>query len=185
MKLNQDERQECLSFIKYLSRDARIVKLKKIKQHHCSNRYTHCVRVAYSCYKFAIKSPIKYNMHDLILGAMLHDYFSYDWRMKDKKKHKAPLHNHPKEALIEAKKDFEISPLVEDIILHHMWPITLFKIPRSKEAFLVSWIDKVVTISEASRSQRRNIKKRFRSHREREIHEKKLSAKEMKKNKII
>jgi uncharacterized protein len=181
MKLNEDERNECLSYIKSLASDPRIIKLKKIKQHHCSNRYTHCVRVAYSCYKFAIKSSIKYNMHDLLLGAILHDYFSYDWRDKDKANHKAPLHNHPKEALAEAKKDFEISPLVEDIIVHHMWPITLFHIPRSKEAFLVSWIDKVVSFSEASRSNKRNIKKRFRSHRTREKQEKKLNKKQKKK----
>lgn len=181
MKLSSDERKVYQELIKQLATDPRIIKLKKIKQHHCSNRYTHCVRVTICAYKMAQKVPLKYNIHDLIMGAMLHDYFSYDWRTRDKKNHKAPLHNHPKEALAEARRDFELTPLIEDIILHHMWPIAPLRIPRSREAFLVSWADKVVAWGEAFRNRRRIIKKRFRQQRGREKNEKKLNNKEQKK----
>ena len=34
------------------------------------------------------------------------------------------------------------------IIETHMWPLTITKVPRSKEAFLVCFVDKIMALAE-------------------------------------
>lgn len=44
-------------------------------------------------------------------------------------------------------KYFTLTPVEEDIILKHMWPLTL-KLPRYRESVLVSLADKIVSIKD-------------------------------------
>ncbi|UWG96692.1 HD domain-containing protein [Dehalobacter sp. DCM] len=76
-------------------------------------------------------------------GGLLHDFFLYDWH---KQKPDSGLHGlvHPRIALKNAKKYFRLNPAEEDIILKHMWPLTIVP-PACKEALLVSVIDKYCT----------------------------------------
>ncbi|MCI6216072.1 MAG: hypothetical protein MR659_03160 [Mollicutes bacterium] len=62
--------------------------------------------------RFNIKCDIK----SLVRGALLHDYFLYDWHDK---KNRLPHHayKHPLYALKNAKKDFDISKTEANIIL--------------------------------------------------------------------
>ena len=73
-------------------------------------------------------------------GALLHDYFLYDWHEKDPE-HRLHGFHHPSTALKRASEDFRLSELERDIILHHMFPLTLFP-PRSREAMIVCVVDK-------------------------------------------
>ena len=181
MRLTPEQIKHCKNIIRSFSTDPRFLQLKKIKQHHSSNRYLYSLRVARCALKIASKGPTKYDMDSLIRGALLHDYLTYDWREKDKVNHKHPLWRHPKEAYENAKRDYELTKLEKDIILHHMWPMTLFKMPRSKEAFLVCYADKIVTWTEASRGRKRSIKKRYRMQRGDERRQIKLERKHLKK----
>ena len=54
---------------------------------------------------------------------------------------------HPGIALKNAKKHFDLTFIEYDIISHHMWPLTLSP-PRSKEAYIVSLIDKWCSLRE-------------------------------------
>ena len=46
-----------------------------------------------------------------------------------------------------AKKIFNLNKKEKDIILKHMWPVTL-AIPRYKETFLMTYVDKYFAYSE-------------------------------------
>ncbi|WRS27643.1 hypothetical protein U6B65_00535 [Oscillospiraceae bacterium MB08-C2-2] len=51
------------------------------------------------------------------------------------------IFSHPKVALHNARKLCDLTPLEEDIILKHMWLMT-FSLPRYKESYLVTFMDK-------------------------------------------
>ena len=80
-------------------------------------------------------------------GALLHDYFLYDWH--DKYSHEK-LHgfHHPNVALENASREYQLTPRERDIIRKHMWPLTLFHIPRCREAWVVTTADKYCSLKE-------------------------------------
>ena len=45
-------------------------------------------------------------------------------------------------ALLNASTRFSLTDKEKDIIAHHMWPLNLTKVPRSREALLVCLVDK-------------------------------------------
>ena len=44
--------------------------------------------------------------------------------------------------LLNASTRFSLTDKEKDIIAHHMWPLNLTKVPRSREALLVCLVDK-------------------------------------------
>lgn len=121
--------------------------MKQFSQHKNTTTYSHVVNVAMHSYKFAKKHNLKIDERSLIRGALLHDYYLYDWHVKEGRQR---LHGyrHPRIALENASKEFELNKIEQDIIKKHMWPLTLFKMPRYKESFIVCYFDKVCAIKE-------------------------------------
>ena len=80
-------------------------------------------------------------------GALLHDYYLYSIEEKGLS---AYVHGtrHPQIAVENAQKDFSLTEKELNIIRSHMWPLTLFHVPRSKEAALVCMADKYVASRE-------------------------------------
>lgn len=107
--------------------------------------YAHVLNVSYCAYLYA-KDKKKYDLRSLVRGALLHDYYLYDWHDKNHPK----LHGfrHPLIALKNATKDFELNKIEKDIIKKHMFPFTFYLIPKYKESFLVSKIDTKMAIKE-------------------------------------
>lgn len=54
---------------------------------------------------------------------------------------------HPKVALNNAKQHFEIGKREEDMIVKHMWPLTL-KFPKYAESYVIVCIDKYTAMLE-------------------------------------
>lgn len=77
----------------------------------------------------------------LVRGALLHDYFLYDWHKKEER-HRLHGFTHARTALKNATKDFELGEIEKDIIKSHMWPLNLLAMPRCKEAWIVTMVDK-------------------------------------------
>ena len=114
--------------------------------HHSSSTYDHSIRVSYFAYKVAKKLRLDYEA--VARGGLLHDFFTYDWREYKKiKSNKNHGLEHPKTALKNAQKHFEVNTKEEDIILKHMWP-KVYGMPRYKESVLVSLIDKYCATGE-------------------------------------
>ena len=109
-------------------------------QHGDTTVLLHCVAVAYYSLKLARGLRLRCDQRSLLRGALLHDYFLYDWHVPDPDR---PLHgpHHPGIALQNARQDVELTPREQDIILHHMFPLNP-KPPRSREAILVCLVDK-------------------------------------------
>ena len=125
--------------------DPKILRMKKYTQHGKVSTYDHCLRVARNSYRLCKALKMKVKEEDLVRGAMLHDYFLYDWHT-----HEGRLHGltHPDTAASNAKRDFDLTEKEENIIKSHMWPLTLKHIPKSREAVVVCLVDKICSLKE-------------------------------------
>lgn len=126
------------------------------KQHGSCNCYDHSVAVARLSITLAERFCRKADMESLIKGALLHDYYLYDWRVKDKNRQ---MHGfgHAGKARLNAERDFELSEIALDIIEKHMFPLNI-RLPRYKESFIVCLADKVCASREVSRCIARKLK---------------------------
>lgn len=113
--------------------------------HHSTTRFNHSLRVAYEVYN-KLKDNDQ-NYVDATRAALLHDFF-FDDDLSSSQSDR--LNNHPLIALENAKKYFDINELQENIILSHMYPLS-YCLPRFKESWIVSLMDKKVTILEFKR----------------------------------
>ena len=121
-------------------------KIDEYKQHGNTSCFWHSIAVAYYSFKIFEFLNINYNLKSLIKGALLHDYFLYDWHNYDKT-HRWHGFKHPKIALKNAINDFEINFIEKDIIEKHMFPLTISP-PRYKESVMVCIVDKMCSIYE-------------------------------------
>ena len=141
--------------------------------HHNSSIYAHVNDVAYFSYR--ISKYFKLDYRSAARGALLHDFFLYDWRNHDapdlprKKFHGLA---HPAIAVVNAKKHFSINEIEEDIIKRHMWPLTLVP-PKYKESYIVSFADKYLSSKEFINE----YKKRLNERQERKTENKKNKIK--------
>ena len=113
--------------------------------HHSTTRFNHSLRVAYEVYTKLKKKNLNYV--DATRAALLHDFFFDDDLSQNQSDR---LNNHPLISLENAKKHFELNELQEDIIISHMYPLS-YNMPKFKESWIVSLIDKKITIQEFKR----------------------------------
>jgi len=120
--------------------------LENYMQHRKSTRLEHCLNVAYFSFKTAKK--MGYDYRSAARGGLLHDLYFYDWDDLTDEEAKRHLQSHPKIALDNAQKLCELNGIERDIILKHMWPMTLVP-PRYKESYVVTMMDKYCAVIEA------------------------------------
>lgn len=118
-------------------------------QHGTMTVHNHCVDVARYSLLLNKKLRIGCNKHDLIRGALLHDYFLYDWHDKEYLEHRQRLHgfHHPFTALRNAGKEYQLNDTQREIIKKHMWPLTVVP-PTCREAWVVTAADKYCSLME-------------------------------------
>lgn len=123
-----------------MAAESSLVKMNNFTQHGNTSTLLHCIAVSYFSFLLAEKLGITCNRRELLRGALLHDYFLYDWHEKDKS-HRLHGFTHPGRALRNAKRDFQLSEREQDIIEKHMFPLTPMP-PKYREAVLVCLVDK-------------------------------------------
>lgn len=143
--MTKEQLTEYEQYIKPLLEDEKVKQMEQFIQHGNTTCFKHCEMVARQSAKMAYKYRVKVDMKSLIRGAMLHDYFLYDWH--DEKLSNLHGYHHPRIALNNAMKDFELNEIERDIIKKHMFPLTIY-LPRYKESILVSLADKYCTLKE-------------------------------------
>lgn len=141
----QEQSAEKLSL--YLG-DERLMKMKKYVQHGDVSTYDHAVLVAFYSCMLACRLRLKYDERALIRGALLHDYYLYDWHEKEAW-HKWHGFRHPRFAMENAQRDFHLSEKEIEIIRKHMWPLTIIP-PRCKEAWIVNGTDTWISLIESA-----------------------------------
>lgn len=129
-----------------LEETGRLSRLRDYMQHGKCSVYDHSLAVASTALRLSRRLHLKTDESALVRGALLHDYFLYDWHVRDRHR---PLHGfyHPKAALQNARQDFELSDKEEDIIRRHMFPLTPVP-PKTREGLLVCLADKICAVKE-------------------------------------
>lgn len=134
------DRQEFKEILKDITANSSVISLKEHVQHMRGSRYTHCYWVAF--YTYVITKKLGLDYISATRGAMLHDFYFYDWRNKGVQGQKHfHIYRHPRIALNNATENFELNEVEKDIILKHMWPLTL-RLPRFPEGYIVTLVDK-------------------------------------------
>ena len=133
-----------------MENDPKIRLLEQFPQHDGNTTFQHCHNVAVYSYYLEMRLQWEIDAESLVMGAMLHDYYLYDARNSDLSDYQHGI-SHPKVAVKNASKYFELTPKVENIIRSHMWPLPFSERPRSKEAVLVNMADKYCAYQEMRR----------------------------------
>lgn len=147
MKINSSDTlyiKQCLSGVINTSEAQQ---MKNFIQHGHITTYTHVLSVACLSYMINKRLHICSDTKSLIIGAFLHDYYLYDWH-DHSKPHKWHGFKHPVIALENAQIRYELTPIEKNIIVSHMWPLTLTHVPRCSEAAIVCISDKICAVYE-------------------------------------
>ncbi len=122
---------------------------KDFYHHDETSVFDHAVIVAFESYRAAKKLGL--DPTGIVRGALLHDFFLYDWHVEGKirqsslfKKHGF---THAAEAHANADFFFELDEKETDIILRHMFPLNI-KPPVYLESWLVNIMDNYITFRE-------------------------------------
>ncbi|MEG2457777.1 MAG: hypothetical protein RSB41_02680 [Bacilli bacterium] len=122
-----------------------VEKYKKLSNevHHGVSRLDHIGRVAKL--SFSVSKHLHMDYVSATRGAFMHDFFTLE--DFNKTGEKSSFKTHPSLALKNAKKYFNTNSVEEDVVLKHMYPVTKER-PKYKESYLVSIVDKVVSLYE-------------------------------------
>ena len=122
-----------------LERTGRLALLRGFMQHGRCSVYQHSLNVAATAMRMARRFPKRLDRDAMIRGALLHDYFLYDWHRPDPSR---PRHAffHPRVAWENASRDYRLGPTEEDVIRRHMFPVVPIP-PRTAEGWIVCVAD--------------------------------------------
>lgn len=137
---------EWIRIVSELEKAGRLESEKGFFQHGNTTVYEHSVRVVQVSLYLTAKLKLRVNEESMIRGAMLHDYFLYDWH-DNNKEHCLHGFRHPYTALKNAEADFRLNKIEKNIILRHMFPLTPIP-PFYKEAWIVCAADKYCALEE-------------------------------------
>lgn len=146
-----DPLKEYIETIIDLLYNSSVMQMNDYIQHSDVTTFRHCLHVSLMSYLICLKlSFIHFDLRAVARGALLHDMFLYNWHNKSV----ARLHGffHPAIALHNAEENVtDLGSCEKDIILNHMWPLTIYRRPKYKETFVVMAADKICTILEVLR----------------------------------
>lgn len=131
-----------------------VLKMKDFRQHYNCSCYTHCLTVSYYCFLICKKFNLDYK--SAARAAMVHDLFLYDWRIKQPKRKGLHAFKHPYIAYKKASKLFEFNEKEKDIIIKHMWPVTIIP-PKYIESYIITLVDKYCALQESYKYYKTNI----------------------------
>lgn len=123
-----------------------VQKMKLYRQHYDTNCFDHCYNVAF--YSYLICKKLNLDYISVSRAGMLHDLFLYDWRKKQPEHKRFHGFRHPRIALNNASKLFDLNEKEKDIILKHMWPITIIP-PKYIEGYIITLTDKYCALEES------------------------------------
>lgn len=137
---------EFINIIKDILENETVKKMHNYRQHYETSCFDHCLIASYYCYIYCKKLNLDYI--SCSRAAMLHDLFLYDWRKRENGRKGFHAFTHPKTAYKNASLLFNLNNKEADIILKHMWPVTL-ALPKYPESFILTLVDKYCALNES------------------------------------
>lgn len=138
--------KEYMSIINEILNKEKVQQMKKYRQHYNINCFYHCLFVSYNTYLICKKHNLDYI--SAAKAGMVHDLFLYDWRKRERGRKGLHAYTHGKTAFKKASEILNLNDKEKDMIIKHMWPVTL-AIPKYKETFILTFVDKYFAIAEA------------------------------------
>lgn len=132
--------------------DREFLRLANFRHHGRMSCRDHCLRVA--ALTFLRSSRKGCDFLSATRGALLHDFFFYNWRFEGPRFHGF---RHPTIACRNAERRFLLNDIERDVILRHMWPLTPVP-PKYMESRIVCWADKTVSLGDYRQSVRGAMK---------------------------
>ena len=121
-------------------------RMRTFQQHGTTTVFAHCVHVACMSLLIAERLHVQVDERAMVRGALLHDYFLYDWHIS-RKDHRWNGFRHAGTALRNATRDFELTDVEQDVIKKHMFPLNP-ALPSYRETAIVSLADKICAVRE-------------------------------------
>ena len=151
--MNETKRRLIEEQLQELLADPRVQLMKGFKAHGCKSVYDHCLDVALKAYELDELTGCRCDRQTLLRGALLHDFYLYDWHETRAKVPFFQKHgfSHPAIACENARKYLQVDDAVAEVIRCHMWPLTLRSFPSSREAMIVCLADKYCALRETLR----------------------------------
>ena len=128
-----------------------IQRLADFRHHRDKTRLDHSVEVAW--YSFLLSRRLSLDCNATVRGALLHDLFFYDWLREGPRLHGF---RHPWISLRNAREVTILSKREEDIIIKHMWPLTIIP-PWRPESWVVCLVDTYCTIKDYIAGERKKL----------------------------
>ena len=141
-----DKDIEFQNIIKELIENETVKQMKQYRQHYETTCFDHCYTVSYYCYLICSKYHLDYK--SAARAGMLHDLFLYDWRKRQPDRKGLHAFTHGKTACENASKLFDLNEKEKDMIIKHMWPVTV-SLPKSLEGFILTFVDKYCAMQES------------------------------------
>ncbi len=140
----EKNRELFLDCLDNLDKDPFVCQLRQYSQHTAgTTRYDHCLCVAY--FSFTMCRWLRLDYRAAARGGMLHDLYLAQWPGSEDGT-LARWRTHPRAALENARR-YGLSAKEEDIIVKHMFPLTV-ELPRYGESYVVSVADKLAAVLE-------------------------------------
>lgn len=143
-----EKTREYFDFVKDLLDSDVVNEMKNYRHHYSTTCFQHSLNVSY--YNYLVCKKLGLDARSAARAGLLHDLFLYDWRTKGRKPGEKPHgFSHPHIALENAKAHFDVNKRQEDMIVKHMWPLTV-KLPKYAESYVIVAIDKYSAALEMS-----------------------------------
>jgi uncharacterized protein len=90
------------------------------------------------------KLHLNVDTQPMLVGALLHDFFLYDWHGAGWRH----SYRHAERARRNAVAHFDVDEQTQHVIRGHMWPMGITHVPVTREAVLVNLSDKYNSLHE-------------------------------------
>lgn len=159
--LTDQETEEYYTYIEGMVDHEVFLELRNFIQHGTVSRYQHSINVSY--YTYILCKYFGWDARSAARAGLLHDLFLYDWKTRKKPQGEKPhAWAHPHAAYATASQYFPLNDCEKDIILKHMWPLSL-AFPKYKETFAIILVDKYCAAFEYLLDKAQKVKKDIRN----------------------
>ena len=111
--MQEDELEEILEPIQ---RNQQVQMMKQYIQHGKTSTFKHCRNVAETCDQLNERFRLGADRRTLIISAMLHDFYLYDWHCADDGSHRCHGFHHARTARNNAIREFAVSGKIQSAI---------------------------------------------------------------------